>query len=70
MQMISPDKTRRGELQIDNKPFLSAEPLELDFGQVYLGQVCCLPIRVRSSNFAGTKLSSSLYSIVYFKDGQ
>ena len=71
MQMISPDKLHRAQKpKLDIKPFLEAEPVDLNFGQIYLGQICSLPIRVRASNYACTSMSSSLYSIVYFKDGK
>ena len=50
--------------------FLKAEPLELDFGAVYLGQVCGpLKIKVTSSNLHDVSLSSSLFSIIYFEGG-
>ena len=50
--------------------FLKADKLEINFGTVYMGQVCGpLPIQVKSSDLTQVTLSSSLYSIVYFEGG-
>ena len=50
--------------------FLKAEELELDFGNVFIGQVCGpLPIKLKASNMNDVSLSSSLYSIVFFDGG-
>jgi len=43
MHLLSPEDAHRNtqiEDTPENKPFLEAAPLELDFGQVYLGQIC------------------------------
>lgn len=51
--------------------FLSAEPMELDFGAVYLGQVCGpLTVEIKSSSLQDVSISSSLFSIIYFEGGQ
>ena len=60
----SPEKAEQLEA------FLQAEPLELDFGMIYIGQICSQPVQIKSSCLADVTLSSSLFSIVYFKDGK
>ena len=75
MQMILPSDSvmqegqARGEAE-PRQPYLEAEPLELDFGNVNVGQVCERRVVLRSSNIGDVSLSSSLFQIIFFKDGK
>ena len=42
--------------------------MDLDFGKVYLGQICRMPVKIKSSCLGDVSLSSSLQQVVYFKD--
>ena len=52
------------------EPFLEVNPMVVDFGTVYTGQLCSLPVKVTASCLEDVTLSSSLYGVVYFTPDQ
>ena len=79
MQMILPSHTQESlpmdleddtAEEINKKPFVEADPPEIEYGTVYLGQVCQQKVKIRSSCLADVSISSSLFSIVYFNQGR
>ena len=71
MQMILPEdeeqtigtseKKKLSELERPLKPYLKVEPLELDFGTVYLGQVGSRSVHIEASCLSDVEVTSSLY---------
>ena len=71
MQMILPEdegqniatseKKNSSEVERPPKPYLKVEPLEIDFGTVYLGQVGSRSVNIKASCLSDVEVKSSLY---------